>query len=83
MNAGPDTTDIAAHAVGIGAADEPKGQTMTLIERLEKAGEGSRETLVTRLLSGERSNALDVLIEVALFVPDETTFDAVTITVLR
>lgn len=50
---------------------------MTLIERLEKAGEGSRETLVTRLLSGERSNALDVLIEVALFVPDETTFDAV------
>ena len=33
--------------------------------------------LVARLEAGERSNALDVLIEVALFRPDETTFDAV------
>jgi hypothetical protein len=36
MNAGPDTTDIAAHAVGIGAADEPKGQAMTNPDELER-----------------------------------------------
>jgi hypothetical protein len=50
--------------------------TAPLITRLEEAAEGSRDKLVARLISGERSNALDVLIEVALFVPDETTFDA-------
>lgn len=33
--------------------------------------------LVARLEAGERSNALDVLVEVALFQPDEITFDAV------
>ena len=37
MNAGPATTDIAAHAVGIGAADEPKGQEMTNPDELERA----------------------------------------------
>lgn len=33
--------------------------------------------LLARLEAGERGNALDVLIEVALFRPDEKTFDAV------
>ena len=32
--------------------------------------------LITRLEEGERSNALDVLIECALFVPDDVAFDA-------
>lgn len=33
--------------------------------------------IITRLEAGERGNHLDVLIEVALFKPDETHFDAV------
>lgn len=33
--------------------------------------------LIQRLEKGERNNSLDVLIEVALFEPDEKTFDAV------
>lgn len=33
--------------------------------------------LIERLRAGERSNKLDVLIECALFEPDEKTFDAV------
>lgn len=33
--------------------------------------------IIARLESGERSNTLDVLIEVALFEPDGTHFDAV------
>ena len=36
-----------------------------------------REELVSRLRNGERGNRLDVLIEVAIFTPDETHFDAV------
>lgn len=35
------------------------------------------QELIERLSRGERSNKLDVLIEVALFKPDEKTFDAV------
>lgn len=33
------------------------------------------ESLIDRLEAGERSNALDVLVECALFRPDEETFD--------
>lgn len=33
--------------------------------------------IIARLERGERGNHLDVLIEVALFQPDEVTFDAV------
>lgn len=50
---------------------------MTARSRLPVSSQERHTDLIAKLEGGERSNKLDVLIEVALFKPDETHVDAV------